>query len=398
MRKRVLLTSLVILLVILVVPTRAHVVTPSESDTNPTTFNYQSSNPIIITSDSDFDLLGFPGNGTQEDPFLIEGLNISSFTQTILVSNTSVFFEIRACLLTHIGDLTQNVVFDHVRNGAIRDSYVLGGDSGVFLRYAIGVVVENTTICGASIGVDLLDSSFCSIFNNMVHSCNSGITIDSSLNCTVAGNMVYENLLFGIVISFSAANNFVFNNTFGHNGFLENPDILTSEAMDYSFSTAWDNGVDRGNNWTRYDGNGTYVVPVNGAVDNYPSVFNYTKAPSIVGSPNMVYVEGTTGHELQWNASDLFPTRYEFYINEELNESGWWTGTTFNFIIDGLPTDVYNVTLAVYNIYGNRSRDLVVVNVLEDLFGGVGTEYVLLASLISVILVAVVIIAMKKYL
>ena len=112
----------------------------------------------------------------------------------------------------------------------------------------------------------------------------------------------------------------------------------------------------------------------------------------------MVFVEGTTGHIIQWNASDSFPIRYEIYLNQELVESGWWAQYSFNLTIDGLIPSVHNITLAVYNVYNNRTRDIVIVNVLEDLFGGVGTEYVLLASVIAVVLVAIVIYGVRKYL
>ncbi|MBS3794064.1 MAG: hypothetical protein KGY80_04160, partial [Candidatus Thorarchaeota archaeon] len=38
------------------------------------TASYAKHDPIIITSNADFESQEWPGNGTQEDPYLIEGL------------------------------------------------------------------------------------------------------------------------------------------------------------------------------------------------------------------------------------------------------------------------------------------------------------------------------------
>jgi len=55
------------------------------------------SNPVHIYNDSGFSI--FPGSGTEQDPYRLENLNISSNTQTcgINISDTTNFFIIRNC-------------------------------------------------------------------------------------------------------------------------------------------------------------------------------------------------------------------------------------------------------------------------------------------------------------
>ncbi|MDF1537711.1 MAG: hypothetical protein P1Q69_02270 [Candidatus Thorarchaeota archaeon] len=65
-----------------------------------TVSSYEVHSPITITHNSDFNVTyGFPGNGTKESPYLIEGLNISSDTKCISISFTDCYFEIVDCIL-----------------------------------------------------------------------------------------------------------------------------------------------------------------------------------------------------------------------------------------------------------------------------------------------------------
>lgn len=52
--------------------------------------------PIKITSNADFKALGFPGEGTQSVPYVIEDLNITSSTQDLIaIQETTKYFSIQ---------------------------------------------------------------------------------------------------------------------------------------------------------------------------------------------------------------------------------------------------------------------------------------------------------------
>ncbi|HEX9915529.1 MAG TPA: hypothetical protein VGB32_11465, partial [Candidatus Bathyarchaeia archaeon] len=69
--------------------------------------------PIYITADSGFASGGFPGSGTQEDPYVIENLQITTNTlrrNGVEIRNTRAHFVVRGCEITaaYIGVLVED--------------------------------------------------------------------------------------------------------------------------------------------------------------------------------------------------------------------------------------------------------------------------------------------------
>ena len=60
--------------------------------------NYVDSAPIVITDNTNFTTLGFPGAGTKSDPYIIEGLKINSTDDCINIKDTTAHFIIRDLL------------------------------------------------------------------------------------------------------------------------------------------------------------------------------------------------------------------------------------------------------------------------------------------------------------
>ena len=60
---------------------------------------YEPHEPIEIMSDLDFAEQGWPGNGIESDPYVIEGYEIRGQYSCIFVGNTSAYFVARNCLL-----------------------------------------------------------------------------------------------------------------------------------------------------------------------------------------------------------------------------------------------------------------------------------------------------------
>ena len=60
---------------------------------------YVEHDPIIIRSDTDFVEQGLPGNGTEEEPYLIEGILINDEIDSLSIGilNTRMFVEVRDC-------------------------------------------------------------------------------------------------------------------------------------------------------------------------------------------------------------------------------------------------------------------------------------------------------------
>ena len=175
--------------------------------------------PIHVSNNSDFasqaSANSWDGNGSVSDPFIIEGYNITtSGSSPIQIGNTTVFFEIRGCLIVGgpTGILLQNVTHANVWNNTIQDS-----DSyGLLVTESASVSVTNNTIHDItgldSAGLYSLGSEYCEISNNTIRNVNGwGILADYSTNCTITINIVSESSKDGIRLRDSSENNMTLN-------------------------------------------------------------------------------------------------------------------------------------------------------------------------------------------
>jgi parallel beta-helix repeat protein len=177
--------------------------------------SYEVGPPIHISNNSDFasqaSANSWDGNGSFSEPYVIEGYNITTTgSSPIQIGNTTVFFEIRGCLIVGgpTGILLQNVKHANVWNNTIEDS-----DSwGVLVTESASVIVTNNTIHDItgvdSAGLYSLGSEYCEFSNNTIRNVNGrGILADYSTNCTITVNFVSESSEDGIRLRDSSENN-----------------------------------------------------------------------------------------------------------------------------------------------------------------------------------------------
>ena len=99
MGNRLLLSVLLLLTIMLVATSMTEVPLPVRAEAMTT---YVPHDPIVITDDGDFEDLGIPGSGTQDDPYVIEGYEIevspdSGVFAGIFVAGVSSYFKIVNC-------------------------------------------------------------------------------------------------------------------------------------------------------------------------------------------------------------------------------------------------------------------------------------------------------------
>ncbi|MFW9993622.1 MAG: right-handed parallel beta-helix repeat-containing protein [Candidatus Odinarchaeota archaeon] len=90
--------------------------------------------PIYINEDSDFGISGynFNGSGTELDPYIIEGYNITSSSANLIhVVNTTEHFIIRNNLLNGIGGSYSGILLENVTNGLITGNIIRDTEFGV---------------------------------------------------------------------------------------------------------------------------------------------------------------------------------------------------------------------------------------------------------------------------
>ncbi|MFW9844437.1 MAG: right-handed parallel beta-helix repeat-containing protein, partial [Candidatus Thorarchaeota archaeon] len=184
--------------------------------------------PIQITTNEQFDTLGFPGSGTSEDPYRIENLhfilNDTFWTQiAIAISGTNKSFEISDCIfegfIEDFGDWTDvggtGVKLILAKNGVISNCEFKTLREGVSLEGSEDIVIEEcsftstysmeaehgppegtvTEYAGSSIKIDSFDDGSTDV---MVKDCDmthfgAGVeTSGGSSNISIIRNSIVE--------------------------------------------------------------------------------------------------------------------------------------------------------------------------------------------------------------
>ncbi len=75
-------------------------------------------------------------------------------------------------------------------------------------------------------------------------------------------------------------------------------------------------------------------------VDNTP--------PGIDSPSDLIYLQGTSGHVMNWTGTDLHPSVYEVYVDGKLRESDTWSSSpqTFTISVDGLGDGAHQIMIS----------------------------------------------------
>jgi len=250
--------------------------------------SYISHNAIVINGDKNFTskngVVG--GSGTEEDPYVIEGWDISynmSLGQglggNILISNTKAYFIVRNCMLEGQSLLEQGmslIFLDNVSNGKFENI-----TSSSNFSTMIGVAKSNNCIFK---NCDIGFISFNSSKNNQV------------VYCEFSGGTVYSNI-FGTVVYFdkSSVDNYIHHNNFYVDlGEMINLTGIGGESLlEKSSGNHWYDAISKeGNYWIGYSGpdsNGDgvidtpYDVPGTEDKDLYPLKNPVSSAGNLFG-------------------------------------------------------------------------------------------------------------------
>ncbi len=212
MRKRTILILLVLILSIYA--SNINVQISAEDN------NYRSSSleltphdSIEITSDSDFEV--FPGTGTVEDPYLIEGYNITTTDYNgIYITGITKYFIVRNC---YIDAVQYGIYIDNVADGT--------------------ATVINNALSNNVFGIWLEDSGNSTVANNTCN--NNGIWLWFSGSSTVANNTCNNNGCD--ILLYSSGSSTVINNTFTNCG-LSIREVTLDAYLSNTVENNWVNG------------------------------------------------------------------------------------------------------------------------------------------------------------
>ena len=207
-----------------------------------TTLSYIEHAPIIIDGNTDFNDTanqeGWLGNGTIDNPFIIQGLNITgqSGDSLIQIQNTNVYFQINA---SHFQGGTAGIYLENVVNGSIINNTILLNMVGVYLYQSNNNSIFNNSISNSSLyGIALEYSGNNTLFNNTLHDGSRGIYVSDSKDNTLSNNTFMENSM-GMEFYGASGNNKIVNNTFINDSFL----LRGSQFSDYIQSEVSNNVI-----------------------------------------------------------------------------------------------------------------------------------------------------------
>jgi hypothetical protein len=106
---------------------------------------------------------------------------------------------------------------------------------------------------------------------------------------------------------------------------------------------------------------------------NYCLDFTVDNLVPIITSPGDInYVEGETGNEISWTATDASPGVYAMFLDGALIQSGdWYSGTPITVSVDGLSVGTHNYTIEISDTQGYSVYDQ--VNVIVSAKGDDGS-------------------------
>lgn len=332
--------------------------------------------PIYVQESSDFISFGFDGTGTPDDPFAIEGLNITATTRCVYLQNISDHVVIRNCYFRASNYQFPCVALDHTNQTTFEKCIFQGGSCGMSLANTAFISAADNIFLEAEIGIRatsafMFNCSRCRILNN-----EYGILLSESHVCNLTRNKVYRNSEFGICMGLESVNNLVTENTVGRNHASE----IEINAIDIGLSNNW-----TGNYWSDYAPPGPYTISgAASSTDNTPSKFQDDQSPFLEAHQDLFYAEGSTGNEIQWNATDEFSWTYVITRGTQVEKEGTWISQIITFEIDGLPQGNHMFQIRLFDIDGNEAFDDVEVFVFVIIFSNIGTTELMIGSLGSV--------------
>ncbi|TFG14653.1 hypothetical protein EU537_03010 [Candidatus Thorarchaeota archaeon] len=143
-------------------------------------------------------------------------------------------------------------------------------------------------------------------------------------------------------------------------------------------------------------------------------------SPTIDSPSDVEYTEGETGHEIEWTPFDHHPLSYIILLDGETARSGSWDNASLpiSISVDGLGEGVYNYTISVEDVAGNKASDTVIVTVNAESSStttgtstttstttttttipppeGLSPMTLMIAGVSGVVVIAVIIVAMRK--
>ncbi len=256
-------------------------------------FSYVPHQPISLNSNEDFANSDFPGSGTSDDPYIIEGLNItvSNYNEDLIsIVGTRAHFILRNNYINGLSTAWGGIVLTNVENAKIENNIITKVDSqAVALYQSQHSIVVNNTIGYSSNAIRLENSANYNIIvnNTLLNTLMEGIIIEgASHNNSFISNYISHCFSFAFMIDNTSGNN-----TVNWNSFLANQRISGSQATDSGSNNLF--SYNHWDDWTSPDTNYDGIVDVPYQIAGY--VINLDRFPLVEPIQNSQILNSPSG-------------------------------------------------------------------------------------------------------
>ena len=325
---------------------------------------YTPHDPIVIGSDEDFEIQGWPGNGTEENPYRIEGLFINEVIYPeypISISNTRADFIIQNCFLNNFTDTPYaGIGLSNTSNGIIKDNYIdrvsrsiyihdvssnvsilnnkLGDvhQSSVRISDSFNIIITENEISG---GILLEITYDIYVFNNNIYGCNSYSGRNACINglrCNstqIVNNNITAKFDYCMVFE-TTSQILIINNTCISGG--------------HGIFAHWTSDVLVESNYIEFYGEGIETEYCENWIYNNNTLIRMDDEPPIITPVEDInYEMGDFGYSIDWSIVELNPLNYSIIRDDIIVISGKY-GRIISISIDGLDIGIYEYVLIVF--------------------------------------------------
>jgi hypothetical protein len=120
-------------------------------------------------------------------------------------------------------------------------------------------------------------------------------------------------------------------------------------------------------------------------------------APEIISPGNLTALEDQDTVTVNWTASDVTPWNYSILVDGVVNMTGPWNGSNIFYEFQVTEVGTWNVTLVLFDVYGNMAADTVFIEILSLGPDGLPLELVLAIAGAVGVFVTVVLLSARRF-
>lgn len=196
--------------------TRSSFVSPNVADFIQTAALYESGDLVVngppdpkkknpINIDSSKDLRKFPGSGSVDDPYIIEGFIFENSRKNLIqIQYTDVYIIVRNNVFNGLNSGNVNVLINNAQHVTVESNEMSSNDYSVMVSNSFDININSNSISNTvNDGILLENVDSFSVSSNNVTQTSNGIVINNSSDGIVSNNLVFSNSGIGMTLAYS---------------------------------------------------------------------------------------------------------------------------------------------------------------------------------------------------